>query len=135
MRKTFRYTWILFLGACVYLGIIFYSRWSRNEAIIQSLEEMRIGKNRAIVEGYGGGKLTILGFYATPSKLRAGDSAQLCYGVANSKSVRIEPEVENVWPSHGHCVRVTPSITTVYRLTAEDAEGNTETASTTLSVY
>ena len=134
MRRMFRYTWVVVLFACVYLGIIYHSRWSRNEALIRSYEEVQNEKNRAIVEGYGGGKLTILDFYATPSVIRPGEAAQLCYGVANSKSVRIEPYIENVRPSHAHCLEVVPSGTTVYRLTAEDADGNTETARTTVKV-
>ena len=134
MRREFRFTWLLALLACIYLGLIFYSRWSQKRALIQSLEEGKALKDRAVVEAYGRDNLTILGFYATPSVIRPGETAQLCYGVSNSIRVRIEPHVESVWPSLSQCVKVAPSADTVYTLIAEDAGGKTATAAATVKV-
>ena len=128
MRRMFRFTWLVVLLGCIYLGLTFHSRWSQKQALIQRLEESKAMKDRAVVEAYGGDNLTILDFYATPTAIRPGETAQLCYGVSNSQSVRIEPHVESVWPSLSHCVEVTPSATTFYRLVAEDTDGNTATA-------
>ena len=127
MRRLFRFTWLVALLGCIYLGLTFYSRWSQKQALIQRLEESKALKDRAVVEAYGGDNLTV-DFYAAPSVVRPGETAQLCYGVSNSRSVRIEPHVERVWPSLSHCVEVTPSATTFYKLVAEDGDGNTATA-------
>ena len=41
-------------------------------------------------ETLGGDRFEILNFYAVPGVIRRGDSAQLCYGVSNAKTVRLE---------------------------------------------
>ncbi len=116
------------------LGWIYYSRWSEKRAFIRRLEEPQAAQDRAVLEAYGGGRLTILGFYAAPSIIKRGETTQLCYGVSNSKMVRIEPPIEDVWPSHSRCVNASPRVDTVYKLIAEDAQGHTETASVTVQV-
>jgi hypothetical protein len=134
MRKMFRFTWILAVAVCIYLGWIYYSRRSDNRAIIKRMEEKQSARDKAIVDAHGGGKLTILGFYSMPSKIRPGEKSQICYSVSNAESVRIEPPIENVWPSISRCVDVAPEKDTVYKLIAADAEGNTETAMTNVEV-
>ena len=47
----------------------------------------------------------------------------MCYGVANAKTVSIDPPVEGVWPSVARCLNVSPRRTTVYTLTASDGAG------------
>lgn len=135
MRRMFRFTWIIVVAVCIYLAWTFYSRWNDNRAFIRRLEERKSAHDRAVVDAYGGGRLTILGFYATPSTIRHGEKAQLCYSVSNSKSVRIVPPVENVWPSLTRCVDVAPTSTTVYRLIAEGPDGNTKTAIAAVTVH
>jgi len=139
MRKVFRFTWLLVAVGCIYLGWVFYSRWSENHALTERLEEHQAAQARAqasaMLKAYGGDRLTILAFYATPSGIRRGQKARLCYGVSNSKSVRIEPPVENVWPSLSRCVEVSPRADTVYRLIAEDANGQVQTVSTRVTVH
>ena len=87
-----------------------------------------------MVDAYGGESLAILNFYANPATIRPGETTQLCYSVPNAENVRIEPPVENVWPSLSRCVDVTPTDDTVYTLIAEDDSGNTVTANTTVEV-
>jgi hypothetical protein len=135
MRKVFRFTWLLLPAGCIYLGWVFYSRWSDNHALIQRLEDSKAARHRAVVEAYGGDRLTILDFYAAPGTIHRGGKTQLCYSVSNSKSVRIEPPVENVWPSLDRCVEVHPIADTAYRLIAEDANGHTATASVMVKVH
>jgi hypothetical protein len=120
--------------ASLYLGWIYYSRWGDHRALLRRLEESKRAQDRAVVEAYGGGRFNILGFYATPAIVLKGQKAQLCYSVINAKSVRIEPPVENVWPSLSRCVDVRPVKDTVYQLLAEDAQGNRKTASLTVKV-
>jgi hypothetical protein len=75
----------------------------------------------------GGKELAIQNFYATPGEVRRGQTVQLCYGVANAKTVTLEPQSSPVWPSYSRCVDVTPTKTTIYTLTIADASGNTKT--------
>ena len=77
------------------------------------------------IEQLGGSDLAIRGLYVSPSSIDAGQSAQLCYDVANAKTVTLDPPVASVWPSHSRCVDVSPKKTTAYTLSIKDAAGNT----------
>jgi hypothetical protein len=119
------------LGVVV-LGVAFvmYSRWQdrRNfdRQAAQERAEKQHEQDRLAVEQLGGKELAILNFYASPTAIRRGESARLCYGVANAKSVKLEPQSEPVWPSGARCVDVTPEKSTTYTLTIEDASGKTQ---------
>jgi hypothetical protein len=67
--------------------------------------------------------LKIIMFYAAPRVVVEGESASICYGVMNAKSVRIEPAVEELRPSFNRCIEVTPKRDTKYTLLAEDGQG------------
>ena len=134
MRKAYRVTLLTAALVCLYLGWIYYLRWSENRAFVRHLAEPKEAQDRAIVDAYGGGRLTLLGFYASPAAIRRGAKAQLCYGVSNSKTVRIEPPIKNVWPSFSRCVEVAPERDTIYRLIAEDAAGHKVIAATAVKV-
>jgi len=135
MRRVLRITWwVLVAFACIYLGSVYYSRWSAKNSLKQRLEERKATQERAVVDAYGGENLTILNFYANPAAIRRGETTQLCYSVPNAESVRIEPPVKNVWPSRSRCVDVAPTSDTLYTLIAEDDGGNTVTADTTVEV-
>jgi hypothetical protein len=95
---------------------------ARQAAIQQQHEQDRIA-----LQQFGGKELAIQNFYATPGTIRRGESVQLCYGVANAKTVRLEPQSNPVWPSYSRCVDVTPAKSTTYTLTIDDAAGNTKT--------
>ena len=93
------------------------------------------GSNDALtVEQLGGSEFKILNFYATPPVVHAGETVQLCYGVSNAKTVKLEPQTNPVWPSVSHCVDVTPKKTTEYTLTIEDGSGNSKTSALTVQV-
>ncbi|MGC1482772.1 MAG: hypothetical protein WA789_03170 [Candidatus Acidiferrum sp.] len=114
----------------VLLGVIFvmFSRWQDARNIERQAAQKRAEKqheeDRLAVEQMGGKAFTILSFYASPKVVRRGESAQLCYGVSNAKSVRLEPQTQPVWPSAARCVDVSPTKNTTYTLTIEDAAGN-----------
>jgi hypothetical protein len=116
--------------ALLCVGWIFFSRWQENRAIEQKTEKERAQKqlenDRATVELLGGKELAIQMFYATPPAIRRGESTRLCYGVANAKTVKLEPQSNPVWPSPSRCVEVAPTKTTTYTLTIVDAAGNTK---------
>ena len=134
MRRAYSVTLVTAAVVLIYLGWIYYSRWSENRAFVRRLAEPKEAQDRAILDAHGGGRLTILGFYATPATILWGEKTQLCYSVSNSKTVRIEPPVKNVWPSFSRCVEVAPESDTVYRLIAEDDAGHKVMATATVKV-
>src|SRR6266852_42182 len=105
-----------------------FSRWQKNLAIERRSREeksrQQLENDRITLERLGGKELAIQSFYASPGAILKGESVQLCYGVANAKTVTLEPQPNPVWPSHARCVEVTPKKDTVYTLTADDAAGN-----------
>jgi hypothetical protein len=60
----------------------------------------------------------ILHFEARPESVPAGGRIELCYGVANARQARIEPEVGEVKPVEQACVSAAPKERTTYTLTA-----------------
>jgi hypothetical protein len=110
------------------VGWIMVSRWLENRGIEKRTKEERTLKqqeqDRITVEQLGGKELAIQNFYASPGEIHRDGTVQLCYGVANAKTVTLEPQSNPVWPSHSRCVDVKPTKTTTYTLTVTDAAGN-----------
>jgi hypothetical protein len=117
---------------------ILFSRWHENRSIERRSREetaqRRMQNDRVALEQLGGKELAIQTFYASPGVIHKGESAQLCYGVANAKNVKLEPQPNPVWPSYARCVSVSPEKSTTYTLTISDASGNTKTQSVQLKV-
>jgi hypothetical protein len=124
--------------AMLVVGWIFFSRWQENRDIEKHTKEERTQKqqeqDRITLEQLGGKELAIQNFYAVAGVVRRGETVELCYGVANAKTVKLEPQSSPVWPSHSRCVDVTPTKTTTYTLTISDAAGNTRTQSLEVKV-
>ena len=80
------------------------------------------------------GRVRILLFQASVGSLTEGEKAQLCYGVANAKTVKLEPQDNPVWPSYNRCVEVAPKKDTTYTLTIQDAAGHTQTQTLDIKV-
>jgi len=120
------YTAILLLAVAVYVGWIFLSRHLANRAYQKRIELEQAQKQKqadqAAVSQLGGTELAIQMLYATP-EIRRGEQAQVCFGVANAKTVALEPGEASVWPSHNLCVDVNPKKTTTYTLTATGKDG------------
>jgi hypothetical protein len=117
----------------IYDGAIFYSRWryTRNEErAARAMEEQEARRTISIL---GGGELKILNFYG-PNTIRRGEHGTICYGVYGAKSVRIEPPVDKLQPAVAHCLQVSPSVTTEYKLVAEDGTGHAVTKALTIQV-
>ncbi len=134
IRNPLLYSALLLGVALLYVGWVFFSRWQENRAIEQRAATKKRAEDRRDVEMLGGDRFEILNFYATPGVIRRGQTAQLCYGVANAKTVRLEPQSNPVWPSYSRCVDVAPKRDTTYTLTAEDAGGHIKTATLVLQV-
>ena len=132
------YSWSLIAVVALIVGWMVFFRWWQNRAIEHRVREERTEKqredDRATLEQMGGKELAIQTFYATPGEIRRGQSVQLCYGVANAKTVELEPQSNPVWPSYSRCVEVTPARTTTYTLTITGASGDSKTQSLVVTV-
>jgi hypothetical protein len=137
-KNPFLYSSLLILGVLLYVSYILYVRHESNKQYQQKIEErqaeQRREEDRAAVEQLGGSELAIRGFYVSPRAIRAGETAQLCYDVANAKTVQLDPPVGEVWPSHSRCLNISPRKTTTYTLTIKDAAGKTVSQSVELLV-
>jgi hypothetical protein len=137
-KKTTFYSKLVFTIAALIVFWIFFSRWWQNRSIEYRTREAATEKqradDRAALDQMGGKELAIQTFYATPGEIRRGLSVQLCYGVANAKTVKLEPQSNPVWPSYSRCVNDSPAKTTTYTLTIADAAGNTKSQSLTVQV-
>jgi len=137
-KNPFLYSWTVLGVVALVVGLILLSRWKENRDIERHAREEQTQKqreqDRAAIEQMGGKELAIQSFYAIPGMVRRGESVQLCYGVANANSVKLEPQSNPVWPSYSRCVEVTPTKTTTYTLAIADAAGNTKTQSLEVKV-
>jgi hypothetical protein len=137
-RNPLLYTSTLLIIVLVYVAGTFYVRREQNREIEQRNAAAAAAKERRndelTVEQLGGNEFKILNFYATPRLVHAGETVQLCYGVSNAKTVKLEPQTNPVWPSVSRCVEVTPKKTTEYTLTIEDGNGNSKASTLTVEV-
>lgn len=126
--------------AIVLVAVVFtiLSRWVNTNAIDRAARQQRAEKqreqDRIAVEQLGGKNFDILMFYVSPRVIQRDDSAKLCYGVSNAKTVTLEPQSHAVWPSASNCVDVSPTKTTTYTLTIFDAAGHSKSQSLDLTV-
>src|SRR5262249_1314214 len=136
-KNPFVYTSLAIAFVALYVGWTQYARWQSNREFDRRARESQQEKQRqqdqATVEQMGGSELAIQSFYGTPV-VRHGETGQLCYGVANAKTVKLEPESGPMWPSYGRCIDVKPAKTTTYTLTVADAAGHTASQEVTIKV-
>jgi hypothetical protein len=128
LKNPLLYSSAVLVVALLAVVFVMFSRWQDRHNIERQAAQERAEKqheqDRMAVEQLGGKEFAILSFYASPAVIRRGESAQLCYGVANAKTVKLEPQRQAVWPSVAHCVDVSPSKSTTYTLTIEDGSGH-----------
>jgi hypothetical protein len=138
LKNPVLYSSIVLIVVALVVGWILFSRWSDNRLIeqraAQEKQEKQHESDRAALDQMGGKTLDIQAFYANPGVVHHGETVQLCYGVANAKSVKLEPQSNPVWPSYSRCVDVKPTKTTTYTLTIDDGAGNTRTQSLEVKV-
>ena len=137
-KNPFLYSWTALAIGVLVVGWILFSRWLENRNMETRAKQERTQKqleqDRIALDQLGGKELAIQNFYATPGLVRRGETVQLCYGVANAKTVKLEPQSNPVWPSYSRCVDVTPTKSTTYTLTIADDAGNTRTQSLEVKV-
>lgn len=135
IRRMLPYTTALLIIVASYVGYIVFTRWQERREYSRQISQEEIAAARKSYEAYGSGEVKVLNFNISPSVLRKGDTASLCYGVSNAKTVTIEPKPdENVWPSLARCVAASPRKTTKYTITAQDANGKMDTKDVTIIV-
>jgi hypothetical protein len=113
---------------------VLYSRHQSAAESERESQQQQIDADRKVVAAFGGDQLTILGFSAAKGEVPPGGRVVLCYGVSNAAQVKIDPGVEPIKPAISHCLNVFPKKTTTYTLKAEDAQGNSKSASLTIRV-
>jgi hypothetical protein len=133
-KRIVRWTWLLTGVVAVYTAVVFGMRWQGNREWENTTRQREADADRKIVERYGDGELKVLMFYANPPRVRPGGKVLLCYGVANAKSVTMQPAVENVSPSLSRCVEANPSTDTRYTLVAVGRSGEQSSASVSVDV-
>jgi hypothetical protein len=138
LKNPLLYSSIVLAVIALFVGWILFSRWQENRRIdrlaAKEASQKQLDSDRAALEQFGGKELAIQSLYATPGIIHRGQSTQLCYGVANAKTVTLEPQSNPVWPSYSRCVDVSPKKTTVYTLTVQDAAGNTKSQTVEVKV-
>jgi len=131
LKKPLVYAFIGIVVVAAYVAFLVLSRHEAardfNRRNAEILDEQHRAEDRLTLEQLGGSEFGIRALYVDPSVIRRGESAQICYDVANAKSVSLDPPVATVWPSHTRCFEVSPKRTTTYTLTITNATGKTAT--------
>jgi hypothetical protein len=139
VRNMWRGFGVLAVIVLAYTAFVFWSRWQENSDLAAKQKAAQAAARRDAaeksVEMLGGNEFKIISFYATPGRIQRGDTVDMCYGVSNAKSVKLDPPVANVWPSVDRCMQVSPKKTTTYTFTADDGKGNIKTAQLTIEVH
>jgi hypothetical protein len=138
-KNPFRYSGAVLACVAIYIGFVLITRYESNRDFERRASEQRAEQHREddrrAVEQLGGSELAIRSLYVSPPLIHRGEKAQLCYDVANAKTVTLDPPEGEVWPSHSRCVDLAPKKTTTYTLTITDATGKSATQSVELQVH
>jgi hypothetical protein len=119
--------------ALAYLAWVGISRRNANREVVREMQEREAAKYKQIVPA--GTALKITQFYASQKEVARGESIQICYGVENARSVRMEPPIEEQLPPlPAKCVSFAPKRSTTLTLVAEGDKGGEATASITIKV-
>lgn len=133
MRRLLPYTSAAAVIAILYIAWFFWNRWQQDKSYRQAVDYKNAAPDRQTAELLGS-NVKILNFYVNPSAVHRRGQVLMCYGVANAKTVSIDPPVEGVWPSVARCLNVSPRRTTVYTLTASDGAGHKASETVTVEV-
>lgn len=138
LKNPYLYSSIVILAVVAYVAYVLISRHESNRAFerrnVEKLSEQRREDDRKAIEQLGGSELGIRGISLSPASIRRGETAQLCYDVANAKTVTLDPPEAEVWPSHTRCVNLSPKKSTTYTLTIAGASGQKLSQSVDLQV-
>lgn len=139
LKSPYLYSAIIFAGVICYVAAVLIYRYESNRdyqrRAAKKAAEQRREEDQAAIEQLGGSELAIRAFYVSPAVIRRGETAQVCYDVANAKTVSLEPPAGEVWPSHNRCLGIAPKETTKYTLTITSAGGKSASQTVELRVH
>src|ERR1700691_4793339 len=101
-----RNLWMGFGGVGL-IGVAFlgYTMWSRKTQDADLAYKQQAAKtaqqresDAAAVEELGGSDFKIIAFYASPGVIHRGETVDMCYGVSNAKTVKLDPAEATVGP-------------------------------------
>ncbi|MBV9760459.1 MAG: hypothetical protein JO340_07845 [Acidobacteriaceae bacterium] len=129
------YTSVAVVIAALYVAWTFYSRHEAEVKARQALAQQQADhRQREAQTIFGSGGLSFRTWSADKGVVRPGETAHICYGIVDAKSVRIDPPVQQLKPSYLHCFDVQPKQTTTYTITADDGAGHTASQHLTIQV-
>ena len=135
IRRILPFTSLALILAAIYVGWTFFARWQESRELERKRAEVTAENNRRLLETLGGSDMKILSLTLDRGFIQRGERLTLCYGVMNAKKVAIDPAPKvETWPSTSRCVDYNPTKDTKFTLTAEDANGHTQTASVQVHV-
>ena len=128
LKNPYIYSALILLGVAAYVGFILISRHESNRAYERRKAEQgakqRREEDRAAIEQLGGSDLAIRALYVSPAVIHHGENAQLCYDVANAKTVTLDPPARAKFgPRTTAASTFPPKKTTTYTLTIADSTG------------
>jgi hypothetical protein len=136
LKRFLPYTTVALIIAILYVGYTFYSR---HEADVQAQAQIdakqEAARKQTVQAVFGDGEIRFTSFSINTRSLRSGQTAQLCFGVVNATSVKMDPPVEKLKPTYQHCFDISPKKTTTYTITAEDGKGHSKSESLELPVH
>jgi hypothetical protein len=132
VRQVFLFVQMAAIVVVAYMALVMVNRRMADQQREQ--QRQQFDGFAEFERAYGGTAVKIVQFYSREGTLFEGSSTVLCYGVANARSVRMEPPVEGVSVSISRCVEVTPQRDTRYTLTAEGNDGHVVSESFVLKV-
>jgi hypothetical protein len=129
------YTTVAVVIAALYVAWTFYSR---HEANVKAQQEQAAReaeqRQREAQHIFGSGGLSFRTWSADKGVVRPGETAHICYGIVDAKTVKIDPPVADLKPSYLHCFDVAPKTTTTYTITATDGAGHSASQQLTIQV-
>jgi hypothetical protein len=135
LRKLLPFTTVGVIAAALYVAWTFYSRHQANvEAEKAAAAKVQEQRQRTVNAVFGSGEIVFSIFSADSGLLKPGQHTQLCYGVENAKSIKLDPPIAELKPTYRNCLEITPAKTTTYTITADDGKGHTKSESLTVRV-
>ena len=135
LGKLLPFTTVGVVIAALYVAWVFYSRHQSDVAAREAqAAKQQEQRERTLRDVFGNGEIKFSMFSADSGLLARGEHTQLCYGVENAKTVKLDPPVEQIQPSYRHCLEIAPKTTTTYTITADDGKGHTQSQSLTVHV-
>jgi hypothetical protein len=135
LQKIIPFTSVAVLIAMAYAGWTLYSRHEDNARFQQKFDEkQQADRQRILSQVFGSGEIRFNSFSAANHLLKRGETTQLCYGVENAKTLKLDPPLEEAKPTYRHCLTIAPTKTTTYTLTATDNAGHTQSRSLEVQV-